>query len=53
MKEVPKKELPGISGGMEPLPGPRPTDSPEIPVYPIPTIPGPTDDPIDPFSNKY
>jgi hypothetical protein len=50
MKEVPKKDLPGVSGGMTTSDGTVPT-SPAFP-YPQDPIPGPTDQ-ADPFREAY
>ena len=48
MKEVPKKDLPGVSGGMTSTESPVPTTD-----YPqTPTVPGPTDQ-EDPFRDLY
>jgi hypothetical protein len=53
MKEVPKKELPDVSGGQVTTVSPLPsTTSPEVSYPQYPTIPGPTDQ-IDPWTEKY
>ena len=52
MKEVPKKELPEVSGGQATTYNPLPSDGPEVSYPQYPTIPGPTDQ-IEPWTDKY
>lgn len=52
MKEVPKKELPEVSGGQATTVAPLPSASPEVSYPQNPTIPGPTDQ-LDPWSEQY
>lgn len=50
MKEVPKKELPGVAGGAVAPENPFPNPTPDYPQ--TPGVPGPTDQ-EDPFKYLY